>query len=198
MWRRCAGAVILPALVGVALSGCASTPTRAATAPPNAPASASVSPSPSASPSLGSTPAPSPTASATPFVSAADEVGAHAFVVAYFAELNRAYATGDVSRLVPYREPTCICVRFETRIVGVYSKGGQISGTDFQVLKWAFGAHGPAFARTAVYFHVTAIRHEIPGKPTQVDAAANGYYAIDLRRQRGHWTISDIRFKAAA
>ena len=187
----------LLAVVGGTLAGCASTPTPASAAPPSASARVSVGASASPSPSASPTPSPTPRASATPFVSPADEAGAHAFVVAYFAELNRAYATGDVSRLAPYREPTCICVRFEARIAGVYSKGGRITGAAFEVLKWAFGAHGPAFARTAVYFHATAIRHELPGEKSEVDSPVNGYYAIDLRRQQDHWAISDMRFKAA-
>jgi hypothetical protein len=72
---------------------------------------------------------------------------------------------------------------------------GRITGGEFSVLGWAFGAHGPAFARTAISVHVSAARHELPGKPTVVDPPVNGYFAIDLRRQLGHWVISDIRSK---
>jgi hypothetical protein len=183
--------------MGAVLAGCASATTRAA-AVPSASASAVVAPSVIATPSASPSPTPTPTASATPFVSSADEAGAHAFVVAYFAELDRAYATGDVSRLKPYRLDTCICVRLERRIAGVYAQGGHITGASLQVLGWAYGAHGPAYARTAIYFHSTAISHVIPGRPTETDPALKGYYAVDLRRDRTHWVISDIRFKKAS
>jgi hypothetical protein len=138
-----------------------------------------------------------PSASATPFLSPADEAGAHAFVLAYLRELDRAYATGDVSRLKPYRLDTCVCVKKEQRIVDVYSAGGRITGASYTVLGWAYGAHGPAFARTAIRFHSAAIRHHWPERPTEVDPAIDGYYAIDLRRVSAHWAISDIRFKRA-
>ena len=196
MWRRCSGAVSLLAVVVVALSGCASTPTTAAAAvPPSAAVLASPS-SPSSSPSP--TPSASPTASATPFVSSADEAGAHAFVVAYFAELNRAYATGDVSRLATFRTATCICIKSEKLITSTYAAGGRIAGAHFTVLGWAWGAHGPAFARTAVAVEVPAVRRGVPGRPLVTEAAAHGYWAIDLRRQLGRWTISDIRVKRVA
>jgi hypothetical protein len=136
--------------------------------------------------------------SATPFVSSGDEAGAYAFVKAYFAELNRAYATGDVAELATYRLPTCICVRTDKLIRTTYSAGGRITGVNFTVLKWAYGAHGPSFARTAVSFHNSVIRHVLPGKPTVVEPPLDGFYAIDLRRQQDHWVISDIRFKRAA
>lgn len=192
MWSRCIQAVSLLAVAGVAMAGCASTPTRAAALP-----SASVRTSPTASPSPSPSPTPSPTprASAIPFLSSADEDGAHAFVVAYFAEVNRAFATGDVSRLVPYREATCTCVGQEELIVKAYSAGGQITGVNIAVLGWAWGAHGPAFARTAIAFHMPATRQELPGRPTVVDPPVNGAYAIDLRREFDHWLIRDIRFK---
>lgn len=197
MWRRCFGAMTLLTVIGGGLAGCASAPTSAAAAPPpsasvRASAGASVTPSPTP------TPTPTPRVSATPFVSAADEAGAYAFVKAYFAELNRAYATGDVSRLAPYRQPTCICVGKETGIVEAYASGGRIAGVSFNVLKWAYGAHGPSFARTAIYFQLGAVRHLSPGKPTVVDPPISGLYAIDLRRMQDHWSISDIRFERAS
>ncbi len=118
MWRRCLGAVGLLVLIGGGLLGCASSPTRSAAIPAAAP---SVSMTPRATPS----PTPTPTVSATPFVSTADEAGAHAFVLAYFAELDRAYATGDVSRLKPYRLDTCICVKNEKTHPETYAAGGE-------------------------------------------------------------------------
>jgi Family of unknown function (DUF6318) len=197
MWRPFIRPVRLLAVVGVAVAGCASAPTTAAVPPP----SVAVSGAPSASAtgpgsaSASPTPSPTPSSSATPFVSSADEAGAYAFVKAYFAELNRAYATGDVSRLKLFREPTCICVRSEKLIVSTYTAGGRISGVSFAVLGWAFGAHGPAFARTAISFHMPSVRHEFPGKPSAVEPPVDGDYAIDLRRHSGYWVISDIRFK---
>ncbi len=161
MWRRCVGAVGLLGVITGGLVGCASSPTRSAAVPSSTPV-ARVTVAPAATPSVAPTPTPTPAVSATPFVSSADEAGAHDFVVAYFAELNRAYATGDVSRLKPYRLDTCICVKKEEHIVQVYKAGGRISGVSYTILGWAFGDHGPAFARTAVHFHSAAIRHEWP------------------------------------
>ncbi len=197
MWRRCVGVVGLLGVTAGGLVGCASSPTRSAAVPSSTPVVRVTAPpaaSPTASPSP--TPSPTPSVSATPFVSPADEVGAHDFVVAYFAELNRAYATGDVSRLKPYRLDTCICARSERLILDTYKAGGRIVGVNFEVLGWAWGAHGPAFARTAIKVHVTPGKHELPGKPTVVDPVVDGYYAVDLRRESGgYWAISDIRGK---
>jgi hypothetical protein len=128
-------------------------------------------------------------------VSTADEAGAHAFVVAYFAELDRAYATGDVSRLRPYRLDTCTCAKNEKLIRSTYVGGGKMAGVHFDVLKWVYGAHGPAFARTAISFSLPAISHIVPRKPVVVEPPLEGYYAIDLTRLGDHWVITEIRFK---
>jgi hypothetical protein len=125
MWSWCLGAVSLLAVVGGALAGCASAPTPAAAVPPGVSARASASAPRSASASPSAAPSLTPTAGATPFVSASDEAGAYYFVKAYFAELNRAYASGDVARLKLFREPTCICVRTERLIVSTYAAGGE-------------------------------------------------------------------------
>jgi hypothetical protein len=178
-------------LIGGGLVACASSPTRSAAIPASAP-------SVSVTPRVTLTPTPTPTASATPFVSAADEAGAHAFVLAYFAELDRAYATGDVSRLKPYRLDTCVCAQNEKLIRRTYTGGGKIRGVKFEVLNWVYGAHGPAFARTAISFSLPAVSHILPGKPVVVEPPLDGYYAIDLTRFSNHWTISDIRFKRAS
>src|SRR4051812_115384 len=121
MWRRCAAAWVAVAAV---CAGCSSGAAKGA-APPPPPAS---SPSAPARASARVSPRPTPTASATPFVSSADEAGAYAFVKAYFAELDRAYATGDVSRLATYRLATCSCVGFERDIRRYYDVGGRLVG----------------------------------------------------------------------
>src|SRR5690242_5611403 len=109
MWcRRFAGAVALVLVVGTGLAGCAS-----GGAPAAAPVGAE---RPARASSAAPSPPPSPRPSPTPFVSSADEAGAFAFVKAYFAELDRAFATGDVWQLEPYRDVSCSCVGFERQI----------------------------------------------------------------------------------
>src|SRR5665213_3266643 len=167
MWRRCAAAWMLLALF---VSGCASGGPSGAS-PPSVKASASAAVPASASASPSATPSP---ALATPFVSSGDEAGAYAFVKAYFAELDRVFASGDTAALAPYRIPTCICIRVEKNIRDVYDLGGRITGARLTILKWAYGNHGPAFARTAIYFYATPIVHHLPGKPDATDRALYG------------------------
>jgi hypothetical protein len=172
-------------LLVVVAAGCSSSATHGAS-----PAPASGAPSAAAV-----TPSVEPTPSATPFVSSADEAGAKAFVVSYYAELDKAFASGDTSRLTPYRLATCICVKSETGIRSTYDAGGSIVGAKLTILKWAYGAHGPAFARTAIAFHATSLTDKMPGKKDVTEREVYGDYFIDLRRLENHWQISDIRFK---
>jgi Family of unknown function (DUF6318) len=182
MLTRCLASI---SLLVVALAGCASAAPHGATLAPVSVAPLTATP----------TPAPAPTPSATPFLSTADEAGAKAFVTAYFAEWDRALATGDTSRMESFRLATCVCVRAETRIKATYAAGGTITGAKLTVLKWAYGAHGPAFARTAIAFHATATTYKIPGSPDLTDPALYGDYFVDLRRSGTHWIVSDVRYK---
>ena len=192
MRHRCLAMLLL---LGVAIAGCSSSSPHAA-APPVSP-SGSVS---STSPSVGVSPTPSPssvgtpTASATPFVSAGTEAGAYAFVKAYFAELDRAYASGDVSRLVPYRLSTCSCLGFERKIRGHYAVGDSIVGESTVIDNWEFGDHGPAFARTAILFHTVPVTIKSRSKQDIVIPRERGEFAIDLRRSGTNWVVADVRY----
>jgi hypothetical protein len=137
----------------------------------------------------------SPTPSATPFVSSGDEAGAKAFVAAYYAEWDRALATGDTSRMKTYRLDSCVCAKAEMNIESTYRAGGKIVGARLTILKWAYGAHGPAFARTAIAWHATAMTFKVPGRADHTDRALYGDYFIDLRREGTRWFISTTRFK---
>ena len=189
--RHCVLAPV--ALLAVAAAGCGSPAATHGAAPPTASASTTLAP-----PNRTAAPTPTPSVTATPFVTAADEAGAYAFVKAYFSSLDHAFRTGDVQALVPLRSATCSCVRFEQTIRDVYDVGGHISGAKLTILGWAFGSHGPGFARTAVYFHASQVRNVIKGKPDHVDAAFNGYYAVDLRRTGNSWVVNDVRLKIAS
>jgi hypothetical protein len=173
-------------LLVVVTAGCASS------------AATGASPAPVAvAPSAVVTPTVSPTPSATPFVSSGDEAGAHAFVLAYYAELNRAFVTGDTSRLAPYRLATCSCLKFDHEIRTAYDAGGSISGAEITVTKWVYGDHGPAFAKTAVAFSLPEVTIRIPGRKDVVEAALRVFHVLDLRRRGATWVISEIRYKAA-
>ena len=114
---------------------------------------------------------------------------------AYYAEWDRALATGDTSRMATYRLATCICVNAETQIRATYGAGGSVTGSKITILRWAYGAHGPAFARTAIAIHSTATTFKIPGKADQTDPAVYGDFFVDLHRVGTHWVISATRYK---
>jgi hypothetical protein len=116
-------------------------------------------------------------------------------VAAYYAEWDRALATGDTSRMATYRLASCICVKAETSIKATYQAGGRTFGAKLTILRWAYGAHGPSFARTAIAFYATAMTYKVPGKADETDPALYGDYFIDLRRVGTHWVISATRFK---
>src|SRR4051794_22177829 len=98
MWRR-----VLGLLVALLVTVSCGEDQKGATPPPPE----------SAAPSATA----SPTASPTPFVSAADQEGAFAFVRTYFATLDKAYASGDIRPLRLLRKDTCrSCVQFEEQI----------------------------------------------------------------------------------
>ncbi len=194
MWRRCAAAFVPLALF---VSGCASGEPPSAAVPPSASASASGSPAGRVSASPSPSPTASPVAVASPFVSAGDEAGAYAFVKAYFAAVDRAIVSGNTDPLVPYRLPSCSCLGVEREIRSLYVDGVRLGGARLSILKWVYGDHGPAFARTAIHFHSTAITRISP-KGRTTEPAIDGDYFVDLRRTGGRWIISDIRFKQTA
>jgi hypothetical protein len=183
----------LSVLLTVVTVGCSSSSTQGASrgAHPSLGPSAAV-------PSVKTRPSAVPTPTATPFTTSADEAGARAFVAAYMREWDRALATGDTSRMATYRIDSCVCVKGERTIKATYTAGGIIVGGKLTILRWAFGAHGPAFARTAIAFHATTMTYKTPGKRDVIDRALYGDYLIDLRRAGEHWIISDIRFKEVA
>jgi hypothetical protein len=96
--------------------------------------------------------------------------------------------------MAPYRLPSCSCAKVETRTKTTYGAGGSITGAQLTILKWAYGAHGPAFARTAIAFHATATTFKVPGHADKTDPDLYGRYFVDLRRVGAHWVISAIRF----
>lgn len=185
MRQRCLASFLL---LGVMITGCSSASQHAATPPPVLRSSA---PAPSASV------APTPSPSATPFVSPATEAGAYAFVKAYFAELDKAYATGDVSKLEPYRRATCSCLGFERDIRSYYGRGGKIIGERTFIDKWSLGEHGPAFARVGILFHTSEVTNRLMGKPDTVTKSESGVFSLDLRRVSNSWVFSDIRYGPA-
>jgi hypothetical protein len=193
MWRRCAAGWALLAVTAAVVAGCGSEPSHGATPPPGppTPSSAVASPSVTTSPTATRTPTPS----VTPFVSSADEAGAYAFVKAYFAELDRAYATGDVSGLVPYREATCSCILSEKDIDTYYKSGGRLSGARHTILKFATGDRGPLFFRVGVYFRAATITNHDPHGPARVTPALVADLFIDLSRLNNRWTMRDARIK---
>jgi hypothetical protein len=185
MRQRCLASFVL---LGVVITGCSSSGTHAA-APPPVVRSSAATPSPVASPT--------PSPSATPFLSAATEAGAYAFVKAYFAELDRAYASGDVSKLAPYRQATCSCLGFERDIRSYYGRGGKIVGEKTFIDKWSLGDHGPAFARAGILFHTSDVTNTLPGRADSVTKSESGIFALDLRRVSNTWIFSDIRYGPA-
>lgn len=190
MWGRCAAAC---ASLAVVVAGCSSSPSQGAAPPPKPAASA-----PSTVPHQPPNPPPTPRASATPFVSSADEAGAFAFVKAYFAAVDRAYATGDTSQLVPYRAKTCSCLGAEMDIHSYYDKGGKISGESLIIDRMVLGERGPAFARVGVLFHTPAVRNFLPGKAVTMTQPESGALALDLKRTGNTYVISEVQFKAQA
>jgi hypothetical protein len=172
------------ALAVILLAGCSSSATQGAAAPSSVPPTA-----------VAATPTVAPTPSATPFASSSDEAGAHAFVVAYLAEWDHAFATGDTSKMATYQLASCFCVKAVTEINATYAAGGSYVGARFTILKWAYGDHGPAFARTAVSFQADRIVTKMPGEKDIVEPEMYGHYFLDLRRSGNHWQISAIRLK---
>lgn len=187
MLTRCLASI---SLLVVVTAGCSSAATRGAS-----PIPASTS---AVSASVAATPPVSPTPVAKPFVSSADEAGAHAFVVSYYTELDKAFATGDTSRLVPYRLATCVCVKSERLIQKAYGAGGSIVGAKLTIQRWVYGDHGPAFAKTGIAFYATGATHKMLGKKDVTQRQVYGRYFIDLRRLADRWVISTIRFKEVA
>jgi hypothetical protein len=170
------------------LAGCASSATQGAE-----PAPVSVAPK-----TVAATPSVAPTPSATPFGSTADEAGAHAFVLAYYTEWERALTTGDTAGMLPYRLATCTCANFDRKIRTTYRAGGSFVGAQINVYKWVYGAHGPAFARTGIEFSVSKITDKVPGKKDHVEPAVYLRHFVDLRRVDNHWVISEIRYKVVS
>jgi hypothetical protein len=185
MLTRCLASV---SLLLVVTAGCSSSASHGASLAPASVAASTAAVTPSAA----------PTPSARPFASSADEAGAKAFVAAYYAEWDRALATGDTSEMVPYRLATCSCAKFDRDIRSTYDTGGSLVGATIDIYKWVYGDHGPTFARTGIEFSISKIIDKTPGKKDFVEPAVYLRHFIDLRRVGAHWVISEIRYKVVS
>jgi hypothetical protein len=145
-------------------------------------------------PPVTSSPAsPSPTPSPTPFVSSADEQGAFEFVRAYYDALNHAVATGDTTRLHPFRADTCSCTKSERDVSSAYSNGGRVEGTHLQIQDLLLGQSGPAFAKVTVQFHTSPGRQVDGAGGVKPLTAVSGSQFVYLTRDGDHWLIDDIK-----
>lgn len=124
------------------------------------------------------------------------EAGAYAFVKAYFAELDRAYATGDVSKLEPYRRASCSCLGFERDIRSYYGRGGKIVGEKFIIDRVVFGDHGPAFAEVGVAFRTPSVKNKLPNMASTTTDPESGSYALSLRRVANRYIVSEIQYRS--
>ncbi len=92
------------------------------------------------SPSSAATTEPTPTGPVEPTLPAEareeTEAGAEAFVRFYYAMINYATATGEVTNLERLHEPSCEgCQGGIDQVERVYDRGGRIEGSGYQVLR---------------------------------------------------------------
>jgi len=134
--------VALTLAVGAVVAGCSSGGDKPQTLPTI-----------SASPSVEASPAPSaPPASATADASAA---GVEAFIKSYYAEINHAIRTGDVSVLKALSSPTCGCRQLADFIE--HGNGGpNVSGGQFTVLAIQTHDFSSSVSRAEVTYDVAA------------------------------------------
>jgi hypothetical protein len=140
------------------------------------------------------TAAPTPTPAATPFVSSADQAGAFAFTRAYMSELEKAFGTGDLSEMAPYRRSSCTgCRELEQRVSMVYQSGGSIRGTRIMVRQLLLGQSGPAFAKvTAVVENPASVTVNSQGASASNPPSTGSYFLL-LTRQDNHWVVDELR-----
>lgn len=166
--------------VGAILVGCSSAGDKPQTLPTLS-ASARVD----ASASL-STP---PSAAAT----AASAAGVEAFIKSYYAEINRAIRTGDVSKLATYSTPACPCRRLVASIKEK-STGSSIRGGEFTLRNVAPHDVTPTLAGAQVLYDVE--KAEVVKSDGHIletiPAAPNARDDISMVLYGGHWLISNV------
>lgn len=173
------------------VAGCSSSSPHAAVPP-----LVTSTPTPSAAATPTASPAPAVTAPPPAFVSPATGAGAIAFALVYFKELDRAYASGDVSRLAPYRLATCSCLGFERDIRSYYSMGGKIDGEQIIIDRVISDRQGPSLTRVGVLFHTPVVKNYLPNKPITTTSPERGAYALTLKRLDRSYVIVEIQYKA--
>jgi len=141
---------------------------------------------PTATPSSTS---PTPLASATADTSAASVV---AFIKSYYAEINRAIETGDVSALTSYSVPACPCRRLVSSIKEK-STGTKIRGGHFTLGGISPHDVTPTLAGVVVTFDV-ARAEVVKADGTIVDtieAAKGAKDDLSLVLHNGSWLVAN-------
>lgn len=169
--------VALTFAVGTVIAGCSSDGNKPQTLPTlSAPATVEMSPTPA-------TPSPPATADAS-------AAGVEAFIKSYYAEINHAIRTGDVSALTTYSVPTCSCRRLVDSI-RQKSVGSRIIGGKFTLREVVPHDLTPTLARARVLFDVDKAQVvKTDGTIAETIAAAPGARDdISLVRESDRWLV---------
>jgi predicted lipid-binding transport protein (Tim44 family) len=144
----------------------------------------------STSPASASTPSPEATG-----IDAPGPQGAAAFARFFYAQIQRAFETGDVSVLQKYSRSECeTCQNFISSVNGTRAAGGRVEGYKITVLTAVAPADTGATARVDIVRNSTeSIEYDKHGKV--VDRAA-GHKGIEeqmnLVRVNNSWQVSKM------
>jgi len=133
---------------------------------------------------------PTPLASATADTSAASVV---AFIKSYYAEINRAIETGDVSTLTSYSVPACPCRRL-VESIREKTTGSRIQGGEFTLRTVSSHDVTPTLAGAEVLYDVAKAEVVKPdGRVIEtVKAAPGARDDISIVRYNGRWLVSNV------
>lgn len=137
------------------------------------------------------TPTPPGSSSASPSSSPAAE--AEAAVRAYYAEINRAASTGQVTELERRIKPECSCARL-VRYIEQKWAAGSLRGAVFTVQKAEARTATDSSAQVIISYSVT--RYQVldrAGKVTETVAAVPSTSAeVRLAREETRWVVTEV------
>lgn len=139
------------------------------------------------------TPSKSPAPSVSPTGSDASAAGVEAFIKSYYAEINRAIETGDVSTLTSYSVPACPCRRL-VESIREKTTGSRIQGGEFTLSTVSPHDVTPTLAGAEVLYDVAKAEVvKSDGRVIEtVKAAPGARDDISVVRYNDRWLVSNV------
>jgi hypothetical protein len=148
-----------------------------------------------ASPPVAVSPAGTPSGAAVlspGALSSADiAAGVRATAQEFFADLNIAFATGDLSRFEAITSPGCNCRKAATTITDIYAKGQRIVGVRNTINSIRVTDVGPNSGTVEIFYSISAGRIEDAGGRlvSVTKAEPNGHSYMFIGLLNGGWLI---------